>query len=130
MYLTNYYKMYLQNFKYNVQRAFIFHLILDGISSILILAVKNKGVGWRGVAWRTKSIKWDESYLLAIPKKSAFSKSLIVMKCFKYVVCIFVNWTAKASLIENQEERTTWPPLPRQWQQCKFVILFKPLQYL
>ena len=74
MYLTNYYKMYLQNFKYNVQRAFIFHLILDGISSILILAVKNKGVGWRGVLLEGQNPLWDESYLLAIPKKSAFSK--------------------------------------------------------
>ena len=105
MYLTNYYKMYLQNFKYNVQRAFIFHLILDGISSILILAVKNKGVGWRGVAWRTKSIKWDESYLLAIPKKSAFSKSFIVMKCFKYLMCVFVkHW------ILNCQSKLDWKP--------------------
>ena len=40
-----YYEKYLQNFKYkkNVKRVCIFHLILVGILSILILFVKNAG---------------------------------------------------------------------------------------
>ena len=37
--------MYLQNLKYNVKGACIFHLILVDILSILILSVKNRGVG-------------------------------------------------------------------------------------
>ena len=48
LYLTNFYKMYVQNLKYNIKGACIFHLILAGILSILILSVKNKGAG--GVA--------------------------------------------------------------------------------
>ena len=43
LHLTNYCKKYLQNFKYNVKRVYIFHLILVGIPSILILSVKNTG---------------------------------------------------------------------------------------
>ena len=35
---------YLQNLKYNVKRACIFHLISFGILSILILSVKNRVV--------------------------------------------------------------------------------------
>ena len=42
--LTNFYKNYFQNLKYDVKRACIFHLILVGILSILILPVKNRGV--------------------------------------------------------------------------------------
>ena len=45
LHLTNFYKKYLQNLKYNVERASIFHLILVGILSILTLSVKNRGVG-------------------------------------------------------------------------------------
>ena len=47
-YLTNFYKKYLQNLKYNVKRICIFHLILFDILSILIsiLSVKNRdGLG-------------------------------------------------------------------------------------
>ena len=40
--------MYLQNLKYNVKGACIFHLILVDILSILILSVKNRGVGVGG----------------------------------------------------------------------------------
>ena len=40
--------IYLQNFKYNVKRACIFHLILVGILSILILSVKNREWGRGG----------------------------------------------------------------------------------
>ena len=46
LYLTNMYKKYLQNLKYNVKWTCIFHLILVGILSILILSVKNR-VGGR-----------------------------------------------------------------------------------
>ena len=48
MYLTNFYKKYLQNLKYSVKRACIFLLILVGILSILILSFKNKGDGGKG----------------------------------------------------------------------------------
>ena len=41
---TNYYKKYPQNFKCNVKRVCIYHLILFGIPSILVLSVKNSGV--------------------------------------------------------------------------------------
>ena len=43
-YLTILCKNYLQNLKYNVNRGCIFHLILVGIPSTLILSIKNKGV--------------------------------------------------------------------------------------
>ena len=36
LYLTNFYRTYLQNLKYSVKGACIFHLILVGILSILI----------------------------------------------------------------------------------------------
>ena len=116
--------MYLQNFKYNVQRVCIFHLILDGILSILILAVKNGGGGgggegggggggggrkgegrWRRAALWTKSIKRDKIYLLKILKKYVFSKSLIVMKRFKYLICVFVkHWKL------NCQSKLDWKP--------------------
>ena len=35
--------IYVQNLKYNIKRACIFHLILAGILSILILSVENEG---------------------------------------------------------------------------------------
>ena len=38
-----FYKNYLRNMKYNVNSRCIFHIILVGILSILILSVKNKG---------------------------------------------------------------------------------------
>ena len=44
-YLTNFYKKYLQNLKYNVKRGCIFHLMLVCFPSILILSVKNRGGG-------------------------------------------------------------------------------------
>ena len=108
--------MYLQNDKYNVKRVCIFHLILDGILSILIFPVKNKGeeVGWDKIleVGGTKCIKRDESYLLTIPKKSAFSKSLIVMKCLKYLICVFLDteyWTAKVWLKTRRKELPCHP---------------------
>ena len=45
------YKFYnkdLQNLKYSVKRACIFHLISVGILSILIFSVKNRGLGGGG----------------------------------------------------------------------------------
>ena len=47
---TNFYiyKNYLQNLKYNVNSGCIFHLILIGILSILILSVNNEGRGGGG----------------------------------------------------------------------------------
>ena len=46
-YLQIFIKKYLQNLKFN-ERACIFHLILIGIVSILILSVKSRGVGEGG----------------------------------------------------------------------------------
>ena len=40
--------IYVQNLKYNIKRACIFHLILAGILSILILSVENEGGGEGG----------------------------------------------------------------------------------
>ena len=48
LYLTSLYKMYVQNLKYNIKGACMFHLILVGILSILILSVKNRGWGGAG----------------------------------------------------------------------------------
>ena len=62
------YKNYLQNLKYNVNSGCIFHLILVGILSILILSVENIGGGWGGFCLWKKSVKDDESYLLTVPK--------------------------------------------------------------
>ena len=45
IYLTILCKKYLQNLKYNVNREYIFHLILGGIPSTLILPIKNRGLG-------------------------------------------------------------------------------------
>ena len=50
MYLNIFYKMYLQNMKDSVKRACIFHLILVGILSILIVFVKNMSGGGVGSA--------------------------------------------------------------------------------
>ena len=56
-YLTILCKTYLQNLKYNVNRGCIFHLILGGIPSTLILPIKNRGV--RGfLNWQDDSPKW------------------------------------------------------------------------
>ena len=63
-YLTILCKKYLQNLKYNVNRGCIFHLILVGIPSTLILSIKNRGLGGRGLLNRqdplrlTKVICW------------------------------------------------------------------------
>ena len=42
LYLSSFFKNYLQNLTFNVKRACIFHLTLAGILSILILFVKNR----------------------------------------------------------------------------------------
>ena len=60
--------------KYIVKKRCIFHLILVGILSILILSLKNRRVeGWRRFAEWTKSFKRDESYLLTVPKSQKSS---------------------------------------------------------
>ena len=48
LYLTSFYKMYAQNLKYNIKGARMFHLILVGILSTMILSVKNSGGGVGG----------------------------------------------------------------------------------
>ena len=53
----NFFKKYPQNLKYNVKRGCIFHLILVGIPSILILSVKNRGAGGGRGACLTDKIR-------------------------------------------------------------------------
>ena len=53
IYLTVLCKKFLQNFKYIVNRECIFHLILVGIRSTLILSIKNRGLG----GWLTDKIR-------------------------------------------------------------------------
>ena len=48
LYFTNLYKKYFQNLKYIVKRAYIFHLILVGILSNLVLPVKKRWWGSEG----------------------------------------------------------------------------------
>ena len=48
LHLTNFYKKYLENLKYNVKKVCSLHLIFVGILSILILSVKNRDGGGRG----------------------------------------------------------------------------------
>ena len=43
LYLTSFYNMYVQNLKYNIKGACMFHLILVGILPILILSIKSRG---------------------------------------------------------------------------------------
>ena len=43
MHHVTFYKKYLQNWRYNAKLACIFHLILLGIPSSLILYIKNRG---------------------------------------------------------------------------------------
>ena len=67
LYLTNLYKTYFQNLKYNMKRACIFHLILVGILSILISSVKNRrAVGGFLLNWKNPLSM--ESYLSKVPK--------------------------------------------------------------
>ena len=60
--------------KYIVKKRCIFHLILVGILSILILSLKSRRVGGcRRFAEWTKSFKRDKSYLLTVPKSQKSS---------------------------------------------------------
>ena len=61
----NFYKKYLQNFKYNVKRLCILHLILVGILYFLLRT--GGGVGL---------FKRDESYMLIVPKTVAWVEHL------------------------------------------------------
>ena len=45
LYVTSFYNMSVQNLKYNIKGACMFHLILVGILSLLILSVKNRWAG-------------------------------------------------------------------------------------
>ena len=49
LYVTSLCNMYVQNLKYSIKGACMFHLILVGILSILILSVKNRWGG--GGVW-------------------------------------------------------------------------------
>ena len=59
--------IYLQNFKYSMKKVFIFQLILVGIPSILILPVKNRGMGEGGGVINGQNLLTEESYLSTAP---------------------------------------------------------------
>ena len=67
----NFYKKYLQNFKYNVKRLCILHLILVGI---LYFRLRTGGGGGGGVGL----FKRDESYMLIVPKTVAWVQHLFL----------------------------------------------------
>ena len=49
-----------------------------------------------------------QSKIFLQSKKSTFSKSLIVMTCFKYLICVLLNtkyWTAKAWLKTRRKDK-------------------------
>ena len=55
--------------------------------------------------------------ILIQPKKSAFSKILIVMKCFKYLFFVLLNteyWTTKAWLKTRSKEQPGHPLLDNE----------------
>ena len=55
----------------------------------------------------------SKSYLSKIPKKSAFSKSLIVMKCFKYLIFVFVkHWILNCQSLILKTRRKELPGHP------------------
>ena len=72
VYLTNFYKMYVQNLKYNIKRTCIFHLTLVCIPSFLIMSIKNGGVqredlfdgqnpliGMKVICWQSLTTNFD-----------------------------------------------------------------------
>ena len=67
LYLTNFYKKYLQNLKYNVKRLCILHLILGGI---LYCPLRTWGRGFL--------LKHDESYVTIVPKTVAWAQHLFL----------------------------------------------------
>ena len=68
----------------------------------------------------TNVICWQTLKVCFVQKFNSNKVFQILNLCF--VKHWILNWQ---SFTENQEERTTWPPPPRQCQRCKFVILFK-----
>ena len=65
----NFYKKYLQNFKYNVKRLCILHLILVGILYFPLRTGRGGEVGL---------FKRDESYMLIVPKTVAWVQHLFL----------------------------------------------------
>ena len=61
-------------------------------------------------ATQKKFIKFNHSMpqgkIFLQPKNSAFSKSLIVIKCFKYLICVLLSteYGRPKSLIENRRK--------------------------
>ena len=90
LYLTNFYKRYLQNLKYIVKKVCIFHLILVGILSILPLSVKNRG-RW-GARGGGDSLNWQNP--LSMTKVICWQSLTIILMIFtKYFlfdfICVF-----------------------------------------
>ena len=73
---------YLQNLKYNMKGASIFHLILVGILSVLILSVKSMGAGGFLLNWQNPLSM--ESYLWTVPKW-AIPKNTNKHECVRWV---------------------------------------------
>ena len=61
--LKFFYKKYPQNLKYNVKRAYIFHLILVGIPSSMILSVKRDGRDWSSCLMQKICWVWQKLFV-------------------------------------------------------------------
>ena len=91
LYLLSFYKNYLQNLKFNVKRACIFHLTLPGILSILILSVKNRLGGGGGVGLTARQnpfAKHDKSDLFYLSSTVTNTWFLALYSRFCLIVAI------------------------------------------
>ena len=66
LYLVTFHEKYLRNVKDIVEQTFIFHLLLLGIPSSLMLSMKNMGDLFNEI--KSKSVKHDKSKLSTVPK--------------------------------------------------------------
>ena len=87
--ITFYQKQYLQNLKYNVKRACIFHLILLGIQSSLILSVQIYKMVEFGNGTKISVENWTKRYC----QKHQNNGCLLVLGiCNVYNKCLTKNW--------------------------------------
>ena len=109
------YKKYLQNFIYSVKRVCIFHLILVGIASILLLSVKNRGAEGLLNGQSPLSVA---SYLSAVsqleyckgkPSENLFNIArnqefeLITSHHFKNLISPKPTWNSQWSIISSRK---------------------------
>ena len=76
--------MYVQNLKYNINGACIFHLILVGILSTLILPVKNRGLEREMACLMEKNLlSVTKKFFVDSPYDQYDVRSKIYVKCSK-----------------------------------------------